>query len=142
MSRYVILTNLKNRYNIVYHRQMEDVQQDVLRWISFETKIKELNAEAKEYRDKRDKLGDSLKSSLQVSLETEQLPQFNIDSLNTKLGFHKTTSYESLNYKFLKETLEKYFQNKHESPESLSEDIIQFIKSQRKQQQKISIRIF
>lgn len=124
----------------MYHRKMEDIQKDVLQWISYETKLKELNAEAKEYRDKRDKLGDSLKSSLQVSPDTIQLPQFNIDSLNARLVFHKTTSYESLNYKFLKETLEKYFQNKHQSPENLSEDIIQFIKSQRKQEQKISIR--
>ena len=120
---------------------MEDIQQNVLRWISCETKLKELNAEAKEYREKRDKLGESLKSSLQVSPDTTQLPQFNIDSMNSRLGFHKTTSYESLNYKFLKETLEKYFQNKHESPETLSEDIIQFIKSQRKQEQKISIKL-
>ena len=125
----------------MYHRKMEDIQKDVLQWISYETKLKELNAEAKEYRDKRDKLGDSLKSSLQVSPDTIQLPQFNIDSLNARLVFHKTTSYESLNYKFLKDTLEKYFQNKHESPETLSEDIIQFIKSQRKQEQKISIKL-
>ena len=39
----------------MYHRKMEDIQKDVLQWISYETKLKKLNAEAKEYRDKRER---------------------------------------------------------------------------------------
>ena len=82
------------------------------------------------------------------------MPQFTIDALNTKLACYQSTTYEAINFKFLKRCFTEYFATKtkvsEESEESeemalkqaddLSEELLSFIKERRSSEQKITLK--
>jgi hypothetical protein len=118
------------------------MEQSIVQWVRYDDKLKKYADKSKKIRQEKDKMSQSILDHLDVSEGTEKhaLPQYSIDSLNTKVICHKSTSYESLNYRFLKECLLDYFQGKHGEPSVITDDIIQHIRSKRKIDTKIILR--
>ena len=77
--------------------------------------------------------------SIPTETKNKDMPQFNIDALNTKLACYQSTSYEAINFKFLKRCFTEYFATKTKASEEseevalkkaddLSEELLNFIK--------------
>jgi hypothetical protein len=109
----------------------------IVKWVHYDNKLKEYAEKSKKLRQEKDKIGTDILENLQVSSETPKpdLPQFSIGALQTKVSCHQSTSYESLNYKFLKECFREYLQS-----EDKAEDLIKHIKQQRSSEVKVSLK--
>ena len=118
------------------------MEQSIVQWVLYDNKIKEYAEKSKKIRQEKDKMSQSILDNLKIPEGTEKhaLPQYSIDSLNTKVLCHKSISYESLNYRFLKECLQDYFQGKHGEPSVITDDILQHIRSKRKTDTKIILK--
>ena len=118
------------------------MEESVVQWVMYDDKLKKYADKSKKLRQEKDKMSQTILGNLNIPEGTEKhaLPQYSIDSLNTKVLCHQSTSYEALNYKFLKECLQDYFQDKHGEPSVITDDIIQHIRSKRKTDTKIILK--
>ena len=118
------------------------MEQSVVQWVLYDDKLKEYATKSKTLRQEKDKVSQSILDHLKIPEDTEKLtlPQFSIDSLDTRVLCHRSKSYEPLNYRFLKECLQDYFQDKHGEPSVITDDIIQHIRIKRKTDTKIILK--
>ncbi len=127
------------------------MESNVVKWVQYDNKMKEYGEKIKVLRKERDKLSSNILDKLEVpeNAKNRDLPQFTIDSLNTKISCHKSKQYESLNYKFLTECLRDYFQMKWESngqnecetqSEEAAKDILLYIRKRRGYEEKLSLK--
>ena len=130
------------------------MESNVVKWVQYDNKMKEYAEKIKVLRKERDKLSSNILDKLEVPENTKNrdLPQFTIDSLNTKISCHKSKQYESLNYKFLTECLRDYFQMKWDSSDSnessdsvtqseeAAKDILVYIRKRRGYEEKLSLK--
>jgi hypothetical protein len=113
------------------------MEKEIVRWVHYDNKLKEYGEKSKKLRQEKEKVGTYILENLQVSPETPKpdLPQFSIGALQTKVVCHQSTTYESLNYKFLKDCFREYLQS-----EDKAEDLLQYVKQQRSTEVKISLK--
>ena len=129
------------------------MEQQIVQWVLYDNKLKEYADKSKRLRNERDSLQNDILNRLTVpsSTKNKDMPQFNIDALNTKLSCYQSTSYETINFKFLKRCFTAYFvestRSTEESEEAaikkadvLSEELLDFIKSQRSSEQKMTLK--
>ena len=112
------------------------MEEEIVKWIQCDNKLKEYNEKIKVLRDHKDVLSGHIFDHYEIHSKTkDQHPEFNVTALDTRLGFHTSNNYESLNYKFLKECLHEYF-----SSEEKAQELISFIRNKRKKEEKISLK--
>ena len=118
------------------------MEKSVAQWVMYDDKLKEYADKSRKLRQEKDKMSQAILGNLKIpeGAEKHALPQYSIDSLNTKVLCHQSISYESLNYKFLRECLQDYFQDKHGEPSVITDDILQHIRSKRKIDTKIILK--
>jgi hypothetical protein len=118
------------------------MEQSVVQWVLYDDKLREYAGKSKTLRQEKDKMSQSILDHLKIPDGTDKLglPQFTIDSLDTRVLCHRSKSYEPLNYKFLRECLQDYFQDKHGEPIVITDDIIQYIRTKRKTDTKIILK--
>ena len=133
----------------------------VVQWVLYDNKLKEYAEKSKKLRQERDIVSQNIIDSLAIpglggpgtgggpegSGEPELLvlPQYSIESLNTKVLCHQSKTYDSLNYRFLTECLKDYFKDKldvhgQSETDSITADILQHIRSKRKITTKIILK--
>ena len=108
----------------------------------YDDELKKYAEKSKKIRDEKDKVSQSILEHVTIpdNVSNKDMPQYSIDSMNTKVLWHQSTTYESLNYKFLKTCLQDYFQDKHGEPSVITDDILQHIRSKRKKETKIVLK--
>lgn len=129
------------------------MEQQIVQWVMYDNKIKEYADKSKRLRNERDSLQNDILNRLTIpsSTKNKDMPQFNIDALNTKLSCYQSTSYEAINFKFLKRCFTEYFLEKTKTTEdneslalersdALSEELLNFIKERRSSEQKLTLK--
>jgi len=105
---------------------------NILKWIQYDNKIKDYNDKLKLLRDEKDKISEAMINKVS---EDNNLPVYNVTNLNTSVAFQKTNVYENYTTKFYKECFTEFF-----SSEEKAEDLMKFMKQKRKVEQKINIK--
>ena len=108
------------------------MEQNILKWIQYDNKIKEYNDKMKLLKEERDKISGSM---IQEVFTNEDLPVYNVTNLNTSIAFQKTNVYENYTNKFCKECFSEFL-----GSEEKAEDLLKFMKQKRKVEQKINIK--
>ena len=108
------------------------MEQNILKWIQFDNKIKEYNDKMKLLKEERDKISGSM---IQEVSTNEDLPVYNVTNLNASVAFQKTNVYENYTNKFYKECFSEFL-----GSEEKADDLIKFMKQKRKVEQKINIK--
>ena len=108
------------------------MEQNILKWIQFDNKIKEYNDKMKLLKEERDKISGSM---IQEVSTNEDLPVYNVTNLNASIAFQKTNVYENYTNKFYKECFSEFL-----GSEEKAEDLLKFMKQKRKVEQKINIK--
>ena len=129
------------------------MEQQIVQWVMYDNKLKEYADKSKRLRNERDSLQNDILNRLTIPSTTKNkdMPQFNIDALNTKLSCYQSTSYEAINFKFLKRCFTEYFLEKTKTTEdneslalersdALSEELLNFIKERRSSEQKLTLK--
>ena len=127
------------------------MEQLIVQWVLYDNKLKEFADKSKRLRQERDSLQNDILNRVAIpeSTKNKDMPQFTIDALNTKLACYQSTTYEAINFKFLKRCFTEYFATKvsAESEEmalkqadDLSEELLSFIKERRSSEQKITLK--
>ena len=113
------------------------MEQKIVQWVHYDDKIREYNTKNKLLKDEKDKLGISIMEGLEIdgSKSNKELPQFKIESLNTRVLCHQSNNYEGLTNKFLAECFRENFDS-----EEKSKELLLFIKSKRQMNKKISLK--
>ena len=113
------------------------MEREIVKWVHYDNKLKEYNEKTKTLRQEKDKLSTLILETLQVGDSTpkQDLPQYTIGALQTKVTCHQSTSYESINYKFLKECFREYLQS-----EEKAEELLDFVKQKRSTEVKVSLK--
>jgi hypothetical protein len=132
----------------------------VVQWVLYDNKLKEYAEKSKKLRQERDIVSQNIIDSLAIpdpgpegpgggtegpGTEGPVLPQYSIESLNTKVLCHQSKTYDSLNYRFLTECLKDYFKDKldvhgQSETDAITADILQHIRSKRKITTKIILK--
>ena len=107
-------------------------QQKIVHWVQFDNKIKEYNEKCKKLREERDKLGSDL---IERVNQEEPLPTYNIPPLNTSLSIQKSKTYENYTNKFYKDCFTKFL-----GSEEKADELIEFMKKERKVESKITLK--
>ena len=113
------------------------MEREIVKWVHYDNKLKEYNEKTKKLRQEKDKLSSLILETLQVndSTPTPDLPQYTIGALQTKVACHQSTSYESINYKFLKTCFQEFLQS-----EEKAEELLDFVKQKRSTEVKVSLK--
>lgn len=117
---------------------------DIVKWVQYDNKMKEYNDKIKVLRQERDALSGNILEQMDIPKHTpnKQLPQFEIEALNTKVACHRQKHYDSLNYKFLNECLCEYFQNTQtlQQSQEMAKDIMSYIRQKRGYEEKVILK--
>ena len=108
------------------------MEENIIKWIQYDNKIKEYNNKCKQLREQRDKLGTTMVQQINTS---ETLPTYNITQMNTSLSFQKSKTYENYTNKFYKECFTEFL-----GSEEKANELFEFMKKKRKVEEKITLK--
>ena len=109
-------------------------QNNIVKWVQYDNKIKEYNEKSKQLREQRDLIGSSMIESFS-SLDNKSFPTINITQMNTSLSFQKSKTYENYTNKFYKDCFTEFL-----GSEEKANELIQFMKNKRKVEEKIILK--
>ena len=75
------------------------MEQNILKWIQFDNKIKEYNDKMKLLKEERDKISGSM---IQEVSTNSDLPVYNVTNLNTSIAFQKQMFMKIIQINFIK----------------------------------------
>ena len=107
------------------------MEENIVKWVQFDNKIKEYNDKTKKLREERDKIGNVVIESVDL----DSLPTYKITNLNTSLTFQKSKIYENYTNKFYKDCFTEFL-----GSEEKANELIQFMKQKRKVEEKITLK--
>lgn len=129
------------------------MEQQIVQWVMYDNKLKDYADKSKRLRNERDSLQNDILNRLTIpsSTKNKDMPQFNIEALNTKLSCYQSTSYEAINFKFLKRCFTEYFLESTRSTEDseetamkkaddLSEELLNYIRERRSSEKKMTLK--
>tara|TARA_Y100000389_G_scaffold193477_1_gene222283 strand:- start:211 stop:555 length:345 start_codon:yes stop_codon:yes gene_type:complete len=112
---------------------MNNFNSNVVKWIEYDNEIKKYNDKVKSIK--------SEKSTLEVDILTHiennnfKNKVFNLQSYSSKLQYNSNKSYETMTNKFLLENFNKYFND-----ENKAKELLDFLKNNRKFENKVSLK--
>jgi len=110
------------------------MEENIIRWIHYDDKIKILNEKIKNLREKKNNIHDQIFDELLLS-NRDTFPKFSIDNINTLICPQTTNVYENYTNKFMEECFSEYFNSKEEASK-----LIEFMKSKRKIEKKYILK--
>ena len=112
---------------------MDDFNKNVIKWINYDNEIKKYNNKIKNLRSEK----NSFEGEILLYIENNNLQDniFNLPSYSSKVQYNTNKSYETISYKFLEDKLNKFFNDSDKASE-----LLEFIKSERKYENKISLK--
>ena len=112
---------------------MSEFNSNVIQWVEYDNQIKQYNEKIKSIK--------SDKSTLEVNIlshiENNDLKNnvFNLSSYSSKLQYNSNKSYETMTNKFLLDNFTKYFND-----ENKAKELLEFLKNNRKFENKVSLK--
>ena len=113
---------------------MAEFNKKIMAWVDYDNQIKSKNNEMKELRSKKDIMESSIVDHIQENNLQDNV--FNISSMDTQLSMNTTSVKETISYKFLENTLLKYYDNDCDK----ANDVMTFIKNNRTSSDKVSLK--
>ena len=112
---------------------MDDFNKNIVKWITYDNEIKKCSDKLKKLRSEK----NTFESEIITFIENNDLKDniFNLPSYSSKVQYNTNKSYETMSYKFLEDKFEKYFNNSDKAIE-----LLEFLKSERKCENKISLK--
>ena len=107
------------------------MEENIIKWIQYDNKIKEYNEKNKQLREERDKLS----MSLLETVNHESLPIYNVTKLNTSLSVQKSKTYENYTNKFYKDCFTEFLNS-----EEKANELLEFMKQKRKVEEKLILK--
>ena len=113
------------------------MEEKIVKWVQYDDKIREYNDKNKLLKDEKDKLGVSIMQGLEIdeTRNNKEMPQFKIESLNTRVLCHQSNNYEGLTNKFLAECFREYFDS-----EEKAKELLLFLKNKRQVNKKMVLK--
>ena len=112
---------------------MSEFNSNVIRWIEYDNKIKKYNDKIKSIKSDKSLLEvDILKHIENNNLKNNV---FNLQSYSSKLQYNSNKSYETMTNKFLLDNFTKYFKD-----ENKGKELLEFLKKNRKFENKVSLK--
>ena len=112
------------------------MEQEIVRWVQYDNKIKEYNEKNKLLRKEKEKLSQSIFDQLNLEeKEKEDYPHYSIQELNTKISCHQTKTKEGFSNKFLLKCFQEYFKDEEEAKK-----LVAFIEQNRNVETKIVLK--
>ena len=112
---------------------MSEFNSNVIQWVEYDNQIKQYNEKIKSIK--------SDKSTLEVNIlshiENNDLKNnvFNLSSYSSKLQYNSNKSYETMTNKYLLDNFNKYFND-----ENKAKELLEFLKNNRKFDNKVSLK--
>jgi hypothetical protein len=112
---------------------MSEFNSNVIQWVEYDNQIKQYNEKIKSIK--------SDKSTLEVNIlshiENNDLKNnvFNLSSYSSKLQYNSNKSYETMTNKYLLDNFTKYFND-----ENKGKELLEFLKNNRKFDNKVSLK--
>tara|TARA_B110000208_G_scaffold179648_1_gene228640 strand:+ start:304 stop:648 length:345 start_codon:yes stop_codon:yes gene_type:complete len=112
---------------------MSEFNSNVIQWVEYDNQIKQYNDKIKSIK--------SDKSTLEVNIlshiENNDLKNnvFNLSSYSSKLQYNSNKSYETMTNKYLLDNFTKYFND-----ENKAKELLEFLKNNRKFDNKVSLK--
>jgi hypothetical protein len=112
---------------------MSEFNSNVIQWVEYDNQIKQYNDKIKSIK--------SDKSTLEVNIlshiENNDLKNnvFNLSSYSSKLQYNSNKSYETMTNKYLLDNFNKYFND-----ENKGKELLEFLKNNRKFDNKVSLK--
>ena len=112
---------------------MDDFNKNIVKWITYDNEIKKCSDKLKKLRSEK----NTFESEIITFIENNDLKDniFNLPSYSSKVQYNTNKSYETMSYKFVEDKFEKYFNNSDKAIE-----LLEFLKSERKCENKISLK--
>ena len=112
---------------------MSEFNSNVVQWIEYDNEIKQYNDKIKSIKSEK----SSLEVDILSHIENNDLKNniLNLPSYSSKLQYNSNKSYETMTNKFLLENFTKYFND-----ESKAKDLLEFLKNNRKFENKVSLK--
>ncbi len=96
------------------------MEQEIVRWVHYDNKIKENNEKNKLLRNEKEKISQSIFDQLDLEDKSkEDYPQYLIEELNVKISCHQTKTKEGFSNKFLLKCFQEYFKDEEEAKKLL-----------------------
>ena len=112
---------------------MNNFNSNVVKWIEYDNEIKKYNDKIKTIKSDK----TSLEVDILSHIENNNLKNnvFNLPSYSSKLQYNSNKSYETMTNKFLLDNFTKYFKD-----ENKAKELLEFLKNNRKYENKISLK--
>ena len=112
---------------------MSEFNSNVIKWMEYDNEIKQYNEKIKSIKSEK----SSLEVDILSHIENNDLKNniFNLPSYSSKVQYNTNKSYETMSYKFLEDRFTKYFNDPAKANE-----LLEFLKSERKCENKISLK--
>jgi len=112
---------------------MNNFNSNVVKWIEYDNEIKKYNDKIKTIKSDK----TSLEVDILSHIENNNLKNnvFNLPSYSSKLQYNSNKSYETMTNKYLLDNFIKYFKD-----ENKAKELLEFLKNNRKYENKISLK--
>ena len=112
---------------------MNNFNLNVVKWIEYDNEIKKYNDKIKTIKSDK----TSLEVDILSHIENNNLKNnvFNLPSYSSKLQYNSNKSYETMTNKFLLDNFTKYFKD-----ENKAKELLEFLKNNRKYENKVSLK--
>jgi hypothetical protein len=112
---------------------MDDFNKNIVKWVTYDNEIKKYSDKLKKLRSEK----NTFESEIITFIENNDLKEnvFNLPSYSSKVQYNTNKSYETMSYKFLEDKFTKYFNDSNKAYE-----LLEFLKSERKCENKISLK--
>ena len=113
---------------------------NILKWIEYDNKIKDYNNKLKLLKDKKNDINtDIINYVINNDLTDKSIQILNSD---IELKYNKSISYEGITYKYLEKCFNDFFKEKGFTDNDLSNELIDHIKNNRQSTYKEYIKRF
>ena len=109
-------------------------QNNIVKWVQYDNKIKEYNEKCKQLREQRDLIGSTMIESVST-IDNKSLPTINITQMNTSLSFQKSKTYENYTNKFYEECFTEFL-----GSEDRARELLEFMKNKRKVETRVTLK--
>ena len=112
---------------------MSNFNSNVVKWIEYDYEIKKYNDKIKNIKSDK----TSLEVDILSHIENNNLKNnvFNLPSYSSELQYNSNKSYETMINKFLLDNFTKYFKD-----ENKAKELLEFLKNNRKYENKVSLK--
>lgn len=112
---------------------MDDFNKNMVKWVNYDNEIKKYSEKVKSLRSEKNTFEGEIISYIENNDLKDNI--FNLPSFSSKVHYNSNKTYETMSNKFLLDKFTKYFNDSERA-----NDLLEFLKSERKCENKISLK--